>query len=543
MNMSLTQKIRLATIFGIFIILYFVVLINLYVIQIFNHDFYASIADNQYKVKITSYPIRAPIYDRNGKPLTLNKESLAAFITPKNLENKIAILNFLKKNFPAAYARIKEKPDENFIYVKRKLTENEIKIIEESNLKDIKFLKEPARFYTCDSCGPILGITDIDNQGLFGLELVFNKKLAGMPSTYLIDMDARSGHFYFSKKLKEAGNEGSGITLTIDNELQFLAYEELEETIKNFEAKEGSVLIMNPENGQILAMVNYPDFDPNNFTGDIDKTKNKIVTDVHEFGSVIKAFMALAAIDEKVVDVDETIDCENTKSTYIDRTLVNTWKAHGQIPFSDVIKQSNNIGVAKVAKKLGPKLYEHYTKLGFGKKTDLQFPAEPTGFVNPPNKWSRPSIISLSFGYEINGTILQLAKAFSVFANGGYLVEPTLILENETKKIKPIYSQETLEILRNILQETVSDGTAHKAKLDGFNVLGKTGSARLIVDGTYQPNKNIFTFAGIIEKNSYKRLIITFIKEPNRKDVYASSVTAPLFKNIAEKMIIYEKQI
>ncbi len=544
-NKEYNQKITL--IFFVFCFIYLLVFTRLFFIQIINGEFYSLQGKNQYQVKIVAPFIRATIYDRYNKPLTINKDSYAAFITPKNIVNKKILLPFLENHFPNSYQKLNAYMNainrhEHFMYIKRKLTDTEISLIQESGLEDIKLLKEPARLYNIKSLGSVIGITDIDNKGLFGIEKIYDDQLAGRSESYTLQKDARLGHFYFTKETQKKGNEGQEIILSIDSDLQFLIYQELIETINNFNALEGAVLIMNADNGEILAMANYPDFDPNQINIDIENTKNRIVTDVYEFGSVIKIFLATAALEEKVVTPDEIIDCENRKTTYIDHITINTWREFGQIPFVQVIEQSNNIGVAKVAKRLGSKLFNYYKNFGFGQKTGINFPGEQSGFINPPSNWSKASVFSLSYGYELNGTIIQLARAFSVFSNGGFLVTPTLLKlnNNKSKTTKPICSQQTILEIRKILENIANKDNWSKKNIEDYVFMGKTGSARLLQDGVYIEHKNIFTFCGLVEKDNYKRVIITFIKEPKCTTLYAASIALPLFRKIAEKMILKE---
>jgi cell division protein FtsI (penicillin-binding protein 3) len=541
-------KERLLSLFFIFFLLYCLIWLNLYIIQIRQGSFFATIGQQQWRMNIVRYPPRAWIYDRTEKqPLAMNKDSLAAFIIPSALRNPESLKKFLHRHFPAAYERLLAKDNGHFLYLKRRLTPVEQMLIEQSGLNDIHILKEPSRAYPVESTGPLVGITDIDNQGLFGIELMYNTQLGGHPTTYTVEKDARSGHCYFTKETKIQGNEGSPITLTIDSDLQFLAYEELKETVHEFQSQEGSVVILDPATGDILVMANYPDFDPNDTkTLAMATTKNKIITEAYELGSVMKAFVALAALEEGVVTPDEIIDCENKKITYLNGWRFSTWKEHGLLPFRAVFTKSNNIGMAKVAQRLGPKLYDHYIRCGFGKKTGLGFPGEQSGFVNPPERWTKPSIISLSFGYEITATLLQLASAFAMIANEGKPITPRLIKQDRNTHPTPpqnsLYSPQAIQSFCELLEGTITNGTAHRAAIPGFIVRGKTGSANLVVDGTYSPDHSIFTFAGIIEKNSYKRVMVTFIKEANKKGVYASSVAVPLFERIAHKMIIHDHQ-
>lgn len=527
-----------------FLFFYICIILNLYYIQGINNTFYANLGEKQYHVTITQSPPRAPIYDRSGTVcLALNKESLSAFILPKSLEQRVLLERFLARHFPQALERLAHAHASYFMYIKRRLSDQEIRLIQESNLTDIKFLAEPNRFYPVESAAQIVGVTDIDNIGSFGIEMQCNALLAGTPSTYTLEKDARSGHFYFEKETKVQGHPGNSVTLTIDSTLQFLAHEELKATIEKYRAKEGSVLIINPDNGQILAMANYPDFDPNNLETltAIEWSKNKIVTEVYELGSVIKTFAALAALEEGVVTLAEPIDCENKATIYLDKRKINTvpQSVAGIIPFGEVIKKSNNIGIAKVAKRLDKKIYKYYRLLGFGSKTGIEFPGEQKGFINHPDNWSKQSIISLSYGYELSLSLLQLGRAFSIIANGGFDVIPQLILDPAPPtivKAHRLFSSTSIKAIQDILKLRHPDVT-------GYTLMSKTGTARILTNGVYDETKHRFTCAGIIEKGSYKRVIVVFISEVATPGMFAATVAAPLFEKVAKKLLIHDRML
>ncbi len=542
--MTHIHKNRSILILLFFFIGYLIAVINLVYLQLVQHQFFVQLGQKQYQTSITSLPPRGLIIDRTGKHfLALNKDSIAAFILPRQLEMKPQLQKFLAKYFPHANERLATHSHAHFLYVQRKLTPQQIDLITNSGITDIKFLNEPSRYYPLPASASLIGLTDIDNKGLFGLELEFDQQLSGTPSTVVLEKDARSGHFYFSRHLDQEGSSAQQLQLTIDSDLQYLVYETLLETVAKYNAKEGAAIIIDPQNGDILAMVNVPSFDPNNFK-DIDPalTKNTCVTEAYELGSVFKICTALAALEENVVTPDELIDCKNTKTTYIDGRKINTVHEAGIIPFEQVIAQSNNIGIAQVAKRLDTKLYNHYLRLGFSKKTGIPFPGENKGFINPPANWSKQSIISLSYGYEVTANLLQLARAFSIIANGGYWIDPRLTFDRQQTKQK-LYHDEPIAIVKNMLEQTTAQGTARKAHIKGYRVMCKTGTANMLEDGHYNPDRNIFTCAGIIEKNGYQRVIITFIKEAAQKDLYASMVAAPLFEQIAEKMLIKDRII
>ncbi len=540
---ALQPRARLTIIFFSFVSLFLFLAINLYRVQIQNYDFFNERAKKQYAMTVTVTPPRAEIYDRTGvQPLALNNEAIAAFIVPRKIKHKEILIPFLEEHFPKAAARLKEQPSNNFMYLKRRLNGDEIELIEQLDISDIKFLKEPSRYYPIPGVGPIVGITDIDNQGLFGIEKICNNSLAGTPTTYELEKDCRSKRFYITRETKVKGTHGKPVTLTLDGLLQFLVYDELKDLVEQMGSKSGSVLICNPENGDIIVMANYPDFNPN--TPELitqQLTKNRIITDAYELGSVIKVFLALAALEENVVTSDEIIDCENRRQSRINGMPISTTKANGRIPFEDVIRYSNNIGVAKVAHRLGTKLYDHYLRLGFTKRIGI-FPGETPGRITHPSRWSRSSLTSLSFGYEISANLAQLAQALSIIANDGYLV-PLHLLPTQPTPQGPLYSEHALTQIKDILRKTVDKGASTKARISGYTVMGKTGTARLITNGRYDPRRHIFSFMAIVEKGDYKRVIVVSVKETTKKGYLASRVAVPLFERVAHKMLIHDKII
>ncbi|MEX0672318.1 MAG: penicillin-binding transpeptidase domain-containing protein, partial [Candidatus Babeliales bacterium] len=340
------------------------------------------------------------------------------------------------------------------------------------------------------------------------------------------------------------GLPAQSVYLTIDGSLQFLATQELEKTVKKFNAKHAACIIMNPDTGEILTMTNWPHYDPHNTAQlDMSLTSNKCITQSYELGSVMKPAVALAALNERVVEPNELIDCENTTTTMLDGRPINTVYAAGEIPFWEVMVVSNNIGMAKVAQRLGEKLYDYYERMGFGKKSSIPLPGEQAGFINHPANWSKQSLISLSYGYEIRTTLLQLAQFFSIIANGGYAIQPQILRQkNEPAaplKKKRLFRKNSITTMHEILTRT----TPWRAQLQGYTVMGKTGTANMLSDGLYDSSKNLYTFGGIIQKGSYKRVIITFVQEADTPNLYASQVAAPLFRRIAERLVVHEHVI
>ncbi len=532
------SSLRVALIAILFVLIYTAAAVHVFFMQTVESNFFAHIAQQQYQVTITQRPPRAPIFDRNKNPLALNKEIFSAFITPNNLAEKDRVYRYIKQHFPEAWERIAHKKDACFMYIKRHLSEEEVASITGANIPDLQILREEGRFYPHPSLGHTIGLTNIDNEGIAGIELIFNHYLAGSPTTYLIEKDARSHTCYFKKEITKSGTTGNPITLTLDGDLQFIAYEAVREHVEKQGALEGMAIITDPVNGDILAMACFPDFDPNKPVADLSLTKNRIITEVHEFGSAMKVFTALAAFEEKAVTANEIIDCENRKETHINGVPITTWKAYGELTYTDVIRNSNNIGTSKVALRINPtRLYTHLKNCGFSQMTGLMYPGEQPGLLWPPHRWTKFTVPHLSFGYEISTTLLQLARGFSVISNGGYLVTPRLVIDPPPQKVahpQRVFSPETIQTLREITAT---------ALIPGYMVIGKTGTALLLTNGKYDPTRSLYTFTGAVEKGTYKRVITVSIREPRpvAGHVYAAAVAMPLFKDIAERILVKER--
>ncbi len=539
MNISHHSSARFFIVIFVLCLLYGVIVANLYRLQIQQSTFFKNLGDKQYNVTIQSFPQRALIYDCCNNPVAINKDSTAVFILPKTLVNKDATLQFLQQHFPSAFERFEQNASKNFMFVKRNLSQKEIDLISKIDLEDLHFLKESSRYYPYECMGTILGVTDIDNQGIMGLEGQYNKRLQGTPTTYELKKDAKSHHFYFGKETKQQGSEGLPLTLTIDAALQFKYQTILDQKVAECQSVEAGALAMNAQTGELLAVVSYPHFDPNNVKDlDLETTKCRPIMNCFESGSVLKIFGATAALQEGVTTIDDVIDCEDTKETKLDNLRIRTVYPNGKITFLEVVQNSNNIGTVKVMKRLGVDLYDYYKLFGFAESTGLNFPGEQKGFVNHPDNWSAWSIQSLSYGYEITTSLLQLARAMAMLVNGGYLITPRLIKDSIEQKIGPFISHKTIEDMQKILEAVIHGGAA-KAVVPGYTVYGKTGTANILINGAYDEDRHLYTFVGAILINKSWYVITCYVKD-SRKATYASMITAPLFKQLAETLILHE---
>jgi len=539
-------KIRIFLVFGFFVLLFLVIIARLFLIQIHQKNFFKTLAQQQYELEIALTPARGIMYDRTkAVPLAFNHDVPSAFIIPNQLMEPEKTKRFLKKQYPAVYKRLLAHPEKCFLWVDRKLDKKTDETLKNRELKDLHFVAEPQRYYPFSSDVQLVGLVDIDNVGTAGLELAFSKHLCGSPSDIIFQKDARSGLFYFNKVVRRQGKTPESLTLSLDNTFQAFAYEALKGSVQELKAKSGGCVVMDADTGHILALANYPSYDPTKKgKNSLESLKNNAVCECYELGSVMKTFCAMAAIEEGVVGLDDLIDCEG-RYAVVDGvkvenptiTLLNHLAANNnKISFADVLSYSSNVGIAKVAKRLGPKFYTHLRRLGFGTKTGIQFPGERDGFINPPNRWSRPSVIVMSFGYEMMVSLVQLAKAFSIIANGGYDVTPTLLLDSERPASpKKLYKDTTIEQMKTVLGRV-----SKKVPIPGYDVMGKTGTARCVKNGRYSAQHHLYSFAGIVEKPGYRRVVVTFIREPDcgRNGLWASDVALPLFKRVAQSMVV-----
>jgi cell division protein FtsI (penicillin-binding protein 3) len=278
--------------------------------------------------------------------------------------------------------------------------------------------------------------------------------------------------------------------------------------------------------------------------------KNIIPTECYEPGSCIKALAALALLEENAVTPDEIFDCQG-KSAMINKVRVENWTPMDKLSFTDVIRRSSNVGLVKAITRIGPKFYEHLVRLGLGKSTGIQFPGERSGFLNPPHRWSRPSLTVMSFGYEMSTTLLQLGRAFSVIANGGHTITPSLVLgQHKDSQVCPgspvkrgmtpdkqLYSERAIEQTREILS-----GFGERFPVDGCHVFGKTGTTRRLKNGKYSKYHHTYTACGAVERDGYRRVIVAFLGESPKAPTIATAtqVVAPLLQRVAQQMVLYE---
>ncbi|MFH1395384.1 MAG: penicillin-binding transpeptidase domain-containing protein [Candidatus Omnitrophota bacterium] len=499
-------------------------------------------------------PLRGIIFDHNMDPLAVNLDIPSVYSDSRRIKKKEDTARILSKVLDIDNDVLLEKlkRDKSFVWLKRKIDNSEAQEIKNLQLNGINFSNESKRYYSNDNRAcHVIGFVGIDNEGLEGIELEFEDKLKGKPGYRHLIRDANRKTVLFNEKDSLPPQNGYNIVLTIDSVAQYIAGEELKNTVCKFNAAGGSVIVMEPFSGRILALANYPDYNLNVLeTASQDIVKNKAVASVYEPGSVFKIVTASAVLNEGLVDLDDKFYCE--KGFYKTRgRILHDVRGYETLTFREVIGKSSNIGTVKAASKLGEaKLYSYIDRFGFGKKTGITLPGEVDGISRPVSQWSRSDITTIPIGQGIAVTPIQLVNAVSVIANGGYLMKPYIVERMTTwdnglyRAYKPVVlrrviSRETSQKMKDVLRYVVTDATGRRAASDLYELCGKTGTAQMVnPEGGYYKNKHDATFVGFAPMDNPLISIVVAIYDPH--PVYSGGkVAAPAFKNIAERILQY----
>jgi len=542
----------------IFISLGFVLLwtglsIRLVKIMVFDSSHYRKIGFKQSKTQEPLIATRGNIFDKNEVPLTKNIIHYSVGVHVENINNKNEIATSLSeitgrdsyfysnklKNKKTGYQVLELK-------VSRKVGE---KI--EKELPELKTKKSSRRFYPhANIASQIIGFTKHNDSGLVGIERHYEKFLAGTNGWVVKQKNVagRKGSYHKTSFPIKKPVQGSNIQLTIDIEYQSILQEELQRRIDEAGAKGAMGILMNPQNGDILAMASLPDFnlnDPNGFP--LENQKNKVVTDQFEPGSTYKIVAATAALLSEKIKLSDEFNCEEGK-VQIDGWTISDHEQFGVLTFPQIIANSSNVGVIKIAQKIGrDPIYNTSRSFGFGSYTGIGFPGESQGVLRKKSDWNHMSVASVSIGYEVAVTALQIASAYAAIANGGVLLKPQLVKQIIDEKGNVIYSPKPESIrkiakpsvmheLKQILEKVVNEGTGTKADIEGWTIAGKTGTAIKYLEGSYS-RKYVSNFAGFFPSENPQVVGVVVLDEPNHGLHWGGYGAAPLFKRIAERII------
>lgn len=549
--MKSRDNLRINYIYIFFVLLFFFISLRIVYLQVFRKNFFQNLAQSQYYRLIPLSGKRGSIFDRQGRSLATVINTHSVFADPALIDKPEITANILLPylDMPLDELRAKLSKKKRFVWLKRKVSFSNKQRIKALKLKGIGFVREHKRFYPQENlASSVLGITDIDNKGLDGLELFYDEHLRAKDGMVRVLQDSASREIILTPQIISP-QEGRDLVLTIDSQMQYWVERYLEETIKKFSAKEGMAVVMNASTGEILALGNYPAFNPNNTKNlSSEIMRNKAVCDMFEPGSVFKAITLVAAIDQNKFSDNDQIFCENG-SFKIPGSTLHDWRPYGTLSFREVFKKSSNIGVAKIANSLGgPTIYGYIKKMGFGEKTGIDLPGEIKGSIKPPRSWSNTSGYIIPIGQEIGVNLIQLVRAFAVIANGGYLVKPHIVkgvysqtyYKDFVNEPKQVIAGATSRRAKDILISVVEDGTGKLAQVTGAKVGGKTGTAQKYDPAIrrYSPSQYQASFIGFVDELNPPIVIGVSISEP-KKSHFGGVVAAPLFKKIAEMAIKY----
>jgi len=542
---------RISFISSLFILVWTVLAFRFFHIQIYNGDELRKKSIKQSTTKKSIQAVRGSISDRNGYELASNITHYSFGIQPKAIENKENIIKVFCLVTGKSKKFYEEKfENDSFQYLERNLLSEKVKNILQIKDKGLIIEKQGYRTYPHKNIGSqIIGFTDTDNNGIEGIEKQYNKILSGTEGWIVLEKDAKQKTRKNRSLPQKPSIDGSNIKLTIDLQYQGILQDELNKRMKKSKAKGAMGVLIEPKSGKILAISSVPDFDPNQPAIYKSSTyRNRPITDQFEPGSTFKIVPAIAALNDKIVSSNEEFHCGDG-SYFVGKHEIKDWKEFGLLTFAQIIANSSNVGTVKIAELVGrDRIYDFGRKLGFGRKTGISFPGEAKGVFKNTKKWSSISLAEISIGYEVAVTSLQLAMAYSALANNGFLMKPFLVEEISSasgkliykakpKVIKKVASEEAVLQLTEMLEMVVSNGTGEKAGLPGWNVAGKTGTAKKYERGGYSSKNYIASFAGFFPSEDPQVAGVIILDEPKKGLVYGGENSAPVFGSIVKRIV------
>jgi cell division protein FtsI (penicillin-binding protein 3) len=542
------RRLKAAKIF--FLGLFLAIGARAFQLQVLQGDSLMRLGQRQHLKEWIVLPKRGAFLDRAGEPLALSMESQSVYARPHRVQEAARVSQKLAEilNLRVAEVRQKISSRKPFVWIKRQVSAPEAEKVQALNLDGIGMFYEPNRHYPQGHlAGQVIGFVGRDSEGLEGLELKYNDYIRGETGSSVAERDA------LGRRVLVQGVEGlqippgSDIHLTLDTSIQHTAEKELEAAILKNRAKAGVAIVVDPRTGEVLAMANYPSFDPNLYAKQTaEQKRNRAVTDSFEPGSTFKTILAAAALEEEIVGKEDLFYCEMGRYPFAGKIIHDT-HPHGWLSFAKILQVSSNIGFTKVAEKVKKERFFRYIeKFGFGKLTGIDVPGEVPGLLRRAERWAAVDLATHAFGQGISATPLQLVMAYAAIANGGFLMRPYVtrrvvgpsgetLMENQPHVIRRIISEKTASVLSGMLSDVTNEGgTGVMAKIDGFEVAGKTGTAQKAdpVHGGYS-KKRVGSFVGFVPANDPRLVALVLIDEPEVSS-YGGMVAAPAFRNIAQ---------
>jgi cell division protein FtsI (penicillin-binding protein 3) len=493
---------------------------------------------------------RGVILDRNGQLLAKSVEFVAVSAQPKDVKNPDEVAQALSRalNVPPKDVLRKLTSHANFVYLARRVNDRAAAQVKALNIPGVTLASEYGRSYpNKQMAGQLLGFVGYDDQGLEGLEKLYEPILAGKKAKYVVQRDASGRRLYLDAQGREMSNaDGADVRLTIDSQIQYFAEEALAKAVTDNKAKAGTCIVVHVKSAEILAWANYPFFNPNGGdNSDPKAARNRLALDVLEPGSTMKPILIAAALQEKVVRPDTLYNCERGSWNFQNIATIRDTHSYDVLPVNKILRWSSNIGAAKIGLDLGaPKLNAYFERVGFGQPTGLPLPGEAKGLLRPLNAWSKLDLATNSFGQGIGVTPVQLAQAFHIIANNGVKKPLRLVLDPvqdsaywpETRVFDPQVAKTVQLMMREVVEE--EKGTGIKAHIDGLEIGGKTGTAQKAKATGGYGEKYLADFVGFIPAVDPEYMILVMVDEPEPNH-YGGVVAAPAVREVAMKSLAY----
>ena len=533
-------RARLVAVLGTLALCAFVLVGRAVDLQLVDNAFYQRKADARILREIPIPTSRGMITDRNGEPLAVSTPVESVWGNPQELLKSPDRIPELAKalDVPEDYLtrKLAGKADKEFLYLKRRINPSVAQKILAHKIPGVFSQREYRRFYPQgEAMAHILGFTNIDDQGQEGVELAFDEWLRGTPGAEKVIRDRR-GRIVENVDLVRPAEPGKDLTLSIDRRIQYLTYRELRTALLESGASSGSAVVLDIHTGEILAMANLPSFNPNAVeAGNREAHRNRAVTDLFEPGSTMKPVTVAAALEAGVIDLDTKF---NTNPGWIPNGRYRTTDTHnhGVLDTTGVITKSSNVGAAMIASRLGnQQFYDFLSRFGYGQSTQSGFPGEGAGLFPSPARWSGTTKQTMSYGYGISVTPLQVAHVYAALANDGRMIQPTFVKGQPPRSrevLSPTIAHEVMKMMQTV---TEPGGTAIQAAILGYHVAGKTGTARIASNGGYSRSYSAF-FAGVVPVDNprFSMAVVIMDPDPSRRGYYGGLVSAPVFHNVME---------
>jgi cell division protein FtsI (penicillin-binding protein 3) len=513
-------------------------------------------AERQQSRTIEIAASRGDILDREGRVLAYSVDADSIYAVPTDIEKPAEAAAALCGALGDCTGRDRQTLADRitrgraFVYVRRQVSPDQARRVAALQLEGIGFMKENRRFYpNKELAAHVLGYVGLDNTGLGGLEAAYDTLIKGRQGTVLIQTDARRHAF---SRIERPSTTGATLELTIDQYLQHIAERELKAGVTGAGAAGGSAVVMDPLSGEILALANYPTFNPNAFRDfRDDERRNRAIQDLYEPGSTFKIVTASAALEEKVLRPDALVETSPGRIAFGSR-VIDEDKGHnyGLLSFTDVIVKSSNIGAIKIGLKVGPdRMSDYVRRFGFGRPSSPDFRGESPGIVWSASKLTDSALASVAMGYQVAVTPVQMAVAVSTIANGGQVLQPRVVravigggqrAPVPRRVITRAINAETAAELADIMRAVVERGTGGQARVDGYAVAGKTGTAQKIVNGRYSTADYNVSFVGFVPARNPVFTIVVVVDSPHAVPPYGGTVAAPIFRRIADAALRHQ---